>query len=276
MALIKTVQEVTKEWAKECLALAKEKFAPAIRPIYASNDTRRPIHVGSSVLLKIDGVPHLLTAAHVIDWIKHASLYIGGENHLTEIEAEFRVTKADTRDDDRYDFAFTIIPESMAVKLGGVTYISDKEISYMPAQTTGHVYTALGYPNSLNKKIDHTKKHIPTVIWPYAATVLSDPDATALTKSLKVGGEDHIFIKFNEKHSMDLHTGKIVNSLKPTGISGGALIDLGNLADLDRFAEPRTGGRLVGLLIEHRARYKAMVATRMTTIIRAIRSHRAL
>jgi hypothetical protein len=134
----------------------------------------------------------------------------------------------------------------------------------------------LAYPNSLNKKIDHTKKHIPTVIWPYAATVLSDLDATALAKSLKVGGEDHIFIKFDEKHSMDLHTGKIVNSLKPTGISGGALIDLGNLADLDRFAEPGTGGRLVGLLIEHRARYKAMVATRMTTIIRAIRSHRAL
>jgi hypothetical protein len=61
-----------------------------------------------------------------------------------------------------------------------------------------------------------------------------------------------------------------VNSLKPTGISGGALIDLGNLADLDRLAEPGSAGRLVGLLIEHRTRHKAMVAMRMTTIIRAI------
>jgi hypothetical protein len=52
------------------------------------------------------------------------------------------------------------------------------------------------------------------------------------------------------------------------------LIDLGNLATLDRLAEPGTAGRLVGLLIEHRAKHKAMVATRMTTIIRAMRSHR--
>jgi desulfoferrodoxin (superoxide reductase-like protein) len=273
MALIKTVQEVMNERVKDSQALAKDKFAPAIRPIYASEDNGRPIHVGSSLLLKINDVPHLLTAAHVIDWIKHSSLYIGGEGHLTEIEAEFRVTKANNRDDDRYDFAFAVVPAPMAAKLGSVTYILDNEISDMPAPATGHVYMALGYPNSKNNKIDHTKQHIASVIWPYTATVLSDPDATALAKSLRVGGEDHVFIKF-AKRSRDMRTGKIVSSLKPTGISGGALIDLGNLVKLDRFAEPGTGGRLVGLLIEHRAGYKAMIATRMTTIIRAIRSHR--
>lgn len=274
MAPVKTVQEVINERVNECMALAKDKFAPAIRPIYVSTAAARPVHLGSGVFLKIDDVPHLLTAAHVIDSIKHSSLYIAGETHLTEIDAEFQVTKADNRDDDQYDFAFAIIPEPMAAKLGDVTYISDKEISAMPVRTTGHVYMALGYPNSQNKKIDHTKRHIDTVIWPYAATVLSDPDATALAASIKISGEDHVFIKFDKKRSRDVRTGKIVNSLKPTGISGGALIDLGNVADLDHFAEPGTGGgRLVGLLIEHRAKYKAMVATRMTTIIGAIRSH---
>jgi hypothetical protein len=274
MALVKTVQEVMNERVNECLAVAKDEFAPAIRPIYASTDALRPIHLGSSVFLKIDDVPYLLTAAHVIDWNKRSSLYISGETHLTEVEAEFWVTKADNRDDDRYDFAFAVIPEPMTAKLGDVTYISDKKIFSVPAQTSSHVYAAIGYPNSQNKKIDHMKKHIATVIWPYAATALSDLNATALAKALRIGGEDHVFIKFDEKHSRDARTGKIVNSLKPTGISGGALIDLGNLADLERFAEPGTGGRLVGLLIEHRARYKAMVATRMTAIIRAIRSHR--
>jgi hypothetical protein len=274
MALIKTVQDVMSERVKECLTLAKDKFGPAIRPIYASADARRPVHIGSSVLLKIDDIPYLLTAAHVIDWNKHCSLYIAGETHLTEIKAEFGITQADNRADDRYDFAFAVIPEPMAAKLGDVTYISDREISSMPAQTTGRVYAALGYPNSKNRKIDHTKKHITTVIWPYAAAVLSDLNATALAKSLKIGGDEHVFVKFDEKHSRDLRTEKIVNSLDPKGISGGALIDLGNLADLDRFAEPGTGGRLVGLLIEHHARYKAMVTTRMTTIIRAIQSYR--
>ena len=135
MALVKTVQEVMNERVNECLALAKKKFAPAVRPIYASIDTRRPVHLGSSVFLKINDVPCLLTAAHVIDWNKHSSLYIAGETHLTEIEAEFQITKADNRDDDRYDFAFAVIPELMMAKLGEVAYISDKEIASMPAQT---------------------------------------------------------------------------------------------------------------------------------------------
>jgi hypothetical protein len=128
MALVKTVKEAMNERVSECLALAKDKFAPAVRPIYASTDTHRPIYVGSSIFLKINDVPHLLTAAHIIDWVKHSSLYVSGATHLTEIEAEFRVTKADNRDNDRYDFAFAVIPESMAAKLGNVTYISDKEI----------------------------------------------------------------------------------------------------------------------------------------------------
>ena len=43
------------------------------------------------------------------------------------------------------------------------------------------------------------------------------------------------------------------NSLELTGISRGAVIDPGNFADLDRFAEAGTGGRLVG-----RGRVKSM------------------
>ena len=51
-------EEVMNERVDECLALAKDKFAPAVRPIYASTDTHRPIHVGSSIFLKINDVPH--------------------------------------------------------------------------------------------------------------------------------------------------------------------------------------------------------------------------
>src|SRR5579863_7634497 len=114
MALVKTVEELMNERVNQCLTLAKDKFGPVVRPIYASTDTGRPTHVGSSIFLKINDVPHLLTAAHIIDWVKHSSIYVIGATHLTEIEAEFRVTKADNRDDDRYDFAFAVIPEPMA------------------------------------------------------------------------------------------------------------------------------------------------------------------
>jgi hypothetical protein len=41
---------------------------------------------------------------------------------------------------------------------------------------------------------------------------------------------DHIFIGFDAKHSKDCD-GNLVNSIAPRGISGGALVDVGNLGD---------------------------------------------
>lgn len=81
MALVKTVQEVMNERVNECLALAKDKFASAIRLIYAGTDARRPVHLGSSVFLKIDDVQYLLTAAHVIDYNRQSpTLYRRGDS----------------------------------------------------------------------------------------------------------------------------------------------------------------------------------------------------
>jgi hypothetical protein len=48
-------------------------------------------------------------------------------------------------------------------------------------------------------------------------------------------------------------------------------IDLGNIANLDNLAKPSNGGCLIGLLIEHDSEYKAMVATRMSVILREIK-----
>jgi hypothetical protein len=40
---------------------------------------------------------------------------------------------------------------------------------------------------------------------------------------------------------------------------------------LDNLAKPSNGGCLIGLLIEHDSEYKAMVATRMSVILREIK-----
>jgi hypothetical protein len=86
---IKRPQEIFGERVDECVNAAKDKFETAVRPIYGSNDLARPEHIGSSTLLRINYVPHLLTAAHVVDWNKHTSIYVAGENNLVEIEANF-------------------------------------------------------------------------------------------------------------------------------------------------------------------------------------------
>jgi hypothetical protein len=62
-----------------------------------------------------------------------------------------------------------------------------------------------------------------------------------------------------------------VNSVEPTGISGGALVDAGNLADPANLApNAPCRGMLAGMLIEHHARHKAIVAIRIDSILRAL------
>ena len=158
----------------------------------------------------------------------------------------------------------------MAEGLGNVKYITETEICTTQTVTKSHVYTALGYPNSQNKKVDNNNKRVSGVILPYSATALDETDSMALERKLDITGDDHIYIKFR-KYSKNAITGNKVKSIKPQGISGGALIDLGNIANLDNLAKPSNGGCLIGLLIEHDSEYKAMVATRMSVILREIK-----
>jgi hypothetical protein len=53
-----------------------------------------------------------------------------------------------------------------------------------------------------------------------------------LQAKLKVSGKDHLFIGFDHKRSRTAD-GRVVNSISPRGISGGAVFDAGNLADPD-------------------------------------------
>jgi hypothetical protein len=81
---------------------------------------------------------------------------------------------------------------------------------------------ALGYPVSKNRKIDHARRTIHPRRLAYACNVLPD---NALANKLGVDGNDHLFAKY-EKRSQDF-SGVVFNSVSPTGLSGGALIDLG-------------------------------------------------
>jgi hypothetical protein len=154
----------------------------------------------------------------------------------------------------------------MASTLGKVKYIGEGDISARPTDPSGHLYLALGFPNSANKKVDHVRRVVPNRIWPYAGLAVRND---ALARKLGITGEHHIFIKF-EKRSKDFG-GAIVNSKDPTGMSGGGLFDLGNLARPENLAEGAVcKARLTGLLIEVHRGAKSIVAVSMGTVVRAL------
>ena len=126
---------------------------------------------------------------------------------------------------------------------------------------------AMGCPHSKNKNIDNVNLHIRAIIWKYSATAVVD---AKLAKKLGVTGKEHVFIKFDKKYSQDENGGR-VNSVNPRGISGGALFDLGNLADpwtLEPTAERRA--RLTGILIELPVNRNLMISTRIDPILRCV------
>jgi hypothetical protein len=153
------LKSIIRERNNALAAAAAGKFAAAVQPIYGATDRGEPDHIGSAVLLDVHGTKVLITAAHVIDNNFVTSLYVGGGAELELIEAEFSITVAPStiRRLDRHDIAFCELPSHLIEKLGG-TYIGLNDVASHPPYEGGRLYTALGYPNSMNKVGWSTRK----------------------------------------------------------------------------------------------------------------------
>lgn len=270
MKLIKTVGEIVIERANEAAKAALKEYASAIRPIYASTSQGRPEPIGSCILVNITGTPIFLTAAHVIDESNHASLYIGGESSLVPINGDFLSTDNPQKDrrKDRYDFAAWKLPQQVTTELGHVKYIGEHEFDINSDRPEGYLYLVIGYPITKNRNIDPVSKSVKTQYWSYYSTVKND---TALKEKLGITGHEHILIGFNKKHSLD-SAGRIINSISPRGVSGGALVNLGNVA------HPKYSGGtvdckplLAGLYIEFHKSHGTFVSTKIQTVVRALK-----
>jgi hypothetical protein len=263
-AIILTPAEAVRVRLHECLDALKQRLAPSIRPIYASTDGEKLAHVGSCVLVELHGASVIATAAHVIDENKQASLYVAGMNGLVAIEGDFWITVAPKlRDADRYDFAVGELSPEKKQKLGNVKWLTPDIKRQVPQK--GHVYAVFGYPRSKNKKVDNSRRVIRPALWQYANVATSNPPFHSGRKPT----QNHIYLAFG-KQSRDAQ-GAVVNSPHPRGVSGGAILDMGNFGDpnnLDPNAE--CGDALVGLFIEKHGGY--VIGTMFSTIVAALKT----
>jgi hypothetical protein len=275
MGIVKSIGEIVRERMTECTDAGAQQFIGSIRPIYGSTENGNPIHIGTCILLQIENLKYLLTAAHVIDENEHSSLYVGGESEVILIEGDFLCTKKPEggRDNDHYDFAWLQLSDQFIGKMGNVCFAEEKQFSNYNGQTEGRLYLALGYPNTKNRQINTQEKSVKPHYMKYASTVKPND---VLCKKLGVSGKDHLFLNYNPKHSKD-EAGKIVNSIVPRGISGGALIDMGNIAKLDSYIPGAScKGQIAGMLIENHRDCKAMSAVKVGVIVEQIKMNNVL
>lgn len=254
-----------REVANNLAERAQARFREAVVPIYGSKENGRPIHLGSAILLDINGTKVLLTAAHVVDENAFTTLYVGSGPKLEPLEGEFSITEAPSgRDRDHYDFAFHAIPEDLATKLHG-RFVGLSEIAPTGRPERGRYYTALGYPNSKNRKYNPVKKSVRARLFPYSSIHEMD---SKIASRLPGDGAHHIFMTY-DKRSRD-EDGRVVNSTAPKGMSGGAVIDAGCPADRDVFVNNVMPAPLLAGVVIELKKNKVLLAVRMEVILPAL------
>ncbi len=253
---------------------AEREFRPSVRPVYRNSESNpRPEQVGSCLLLNIDGVPIVVTAAHIIDQRTEYTLYIAGGLRTSPVPIRGGVIAStpkfeEGRTSDHFDTAMWIPPDQAVDNLGTVTFLDSSRILRIRKPSAGRLYTALGYPVSRNKKaIDHAKRSISTRVSMYTGRVDEMPELAA---NLRVTGRDHLFLRF-EKRSFT-GDGTCENTFGPIGLSGGALLDLGDFTSTEAYARDPTGSALLaGMVIECHWEHHALVAVRIDAVMDAIR-----
>lgn len=268
MTKIQLCREILREEMDKNIEIAKRKFIKSILPIYGSSIKGNPIHIGTCLLIKIGEAKILLTAAHIIDELKTTELYIGACPDLFPIVGQFKVTPKveGTREKDHFDFAYLALEGEMAITLCHFPFIDESNISNYKGDTYGRHYVAFGYPTSKNKKINLKSNTVQPKFMKYSSIVKKNE---LLCNELRISGDDHLFLDYNSKHSMNSDGDKI-NSISPIGISGGALIDMGNNKQI---LEGKTANacELVAMLIENHKKYNLMSSVKLDFIINVIK-----
>jgi hypothetical protein len=258
--MIQSIYHILRERTVEYATLAQNKFGSAVRAIYGRRKRGvAPTHIGSCVLLSVNGTRFLVTAGHVTDDAKATTLHVGGDKELVPLSFDAGLTTISDmrRDKDVYDFSVCALSDVMQKELGDVRYITEEEM-YKTAPT-GHnrLRMVMGYPTSKNKKgIDNPRMRIGGTLWHYVSLApVKDPDA------------DHLLVEFDHKESIN-PDGIGTHSLNPKGASGGAMFDLGTFNDPERLGKPaQCEARLAGILTEYRSQQKLIVATSVKPVL---------
>jgi hypothetical protein len=276
--MIELLQESEERRLRECAPQAAEDFADSVLAIYGNSDAADglPEHIGSCILLDIDGTPVVSTAAHIADKLtKGMFLYVAGPirpHPVPILGGNIKATPAprDDRELDHFDSAFWRVPDSVVENLGAANFIAASRLSHNRAPLERRYYTALGYAVSRNDPgIDHVQRSIAVIPSLYTSHAVSEP---ALARKLRASGDEHIFMRYSkEAQNAD---GATVQAFYPEGFSGGALLDLGDFTSPEIYAGgTKHRARIAGMIIEYHAKkYRALVAVKIGPIVSGIRN----
>jgi hypothetical protein len=195
--MIQGIYEIRRERTVEYATLAQNKYGSAVRAIYGRRKRGvAPTHIGSCVLLSVNGTRFLVTAGHVTDHAKATTLHVAGDKELVPLSFDAGLTTNPEmpRDKDVYDFSVCALSDVMQKELGDVRYITEEEMYKTAPAGRNRLRMVMGYPTSKNKKgIHNPRMRIDGALWHYVslAPVTDHPDT------------DHLLVEFDHKQSIN-------------------------------------------------------------------------
>jgi len=246
---------------------AFRKFASAVTPIYAFVEDNDPVLIGTCFAIEYKNRKFLVTAAHVLDNHKFATLAAGSPSgEFVTIEGHFHMTPPGDsgRKDDPWDFAWHELTAEEAAKLVCVPE-SDLETQSVPGASQS-LYVAIGFPVSKNKKIKPEHKRARRLAPSPAMYINSGAEASAYFSKRGMSQETNIAIKREGRAYND--NGQQENTIGHRGLSGGPLINSGL-----RLPATIDAQKISGIVIEgddDNQNHTIIVAVRLSVVLQYI------
>lgn len=231
-----------------------------VLPIFIDNEMGKPSHVGSCVLVRLDGRHYAFTAGHVISEARRAHLWAAAGNAKLEPLPYVTLFSSPAADGEVGDIDIGIVP-LQAGSLG--PFAECRFLENIDAEgTTQHnwvdnFYFVMGYPAS-NKQstINHPRKKIHV----RSFSLATNPPPSDLYEKEGLNRTRHLLVEFDRNDTVVARKKAVPPKLQ--GVSGGAILCISRAS---------YAGPLVAIATEHRKHSRILVGTRVRYFVQMAR-----
>lgn len=237
-----------------------ESLAQTVLPVFVHDETGRPAHLGSCVLVRLDGRHFAFTAGHVIKDARSAHLWAAAGNAKLEPLPYITQFSSQAEDGELGDIDIGIVP----LKSGSLgpfaqcRFLEDVDAEQkVEHQWLENFYFVMGYPASRNQSdTNHRRKKINVKSFHLA----TNPPPGDLYEKEKLSRTEHLVVDFDHKDTV-VERKKVVPP-KLQGVSGGGIFCIWRSSNT---------GPLVAIATEHRKQSRILVGTRVRYFVQVAR-----
>ena len=236
---------------------AGEVLARSVIPLAIYNNHRRPEHISTGILLRVDGRHFLATAGHAVVQTREQHLWAGfPEIKLQRVPALVReASRTNVLEVDALDIGLMPLPEKQLGEFTRGEFIDMDSLNVNelpdPRRDRAPDYLVYGYSAARSQiKVDPKEKVLHQISF-HLRTYASPP---ATYRAEKLDPRRHLLLTHDPTDV--IVGGQLRTTPKLHGVSGGAVVH----------CPPQGPPALVAMVIEHRKR-RVIVATRIGYVI---------